>query len=148
VLLFLIVLGGLVYAGFATVHWYVNSSYFVGLNHHQIVIYQGRPGGFVGIEPKIVKRTEMTSAQVPSYKVPDLKTGVQESSYQAAKNYVTDLQQSVCSLELQQPPSYCPTTTAPATPPGFTPATSVPAPTATLGMPAGSRVGSTDRKVA
>ncbi len=148
VVLFLIVLGGLVYAGFATVHWYVNNSYFVGLNHHQIVIYQGRPGGFVGIEPKIVTRTQMTSAQVPSYKVPDLKTGVQESSYQAAKNYVTDLQQSVCSLELQQPPSYCPASTTPTTPPGFTPATSVPAPTATLGMPAGGRVGTSDGRVA
>ena len=144
VLLFLIVLGGLVYAGFATVRWYVNGSYFVGLNHHQVVIYQGRPGGFVGIEPKIVTRTKVTSAQVPSFKIPDLKTGVQESSYQAAKNYVNELQQSVCSLNLPQPPSYCPASTTPATPPGFTPATSVPAPTATVGMPAGARPGSTD----
>ena len=74
VLLFLVVLGGLAYGGFATVRWYVNNSYFVGLSHNQVVIYQGRPGGFVGINPKIVKRTQVTARQVPSYKVPDLRS--------------------------------------------------------------------------
>ena len=133
VLLFLVVLGGLAYAGYTTVRWYVNSSYFVGLDHNQVVIYQGRPGGFVGIKPKIVKRTQMTSGQVPSYRIPDLRSGVQEPSYAAAKLYVTDLQQSVCSL--QQPPAYCSTLTTPTTP-----ATSLPTSTpATFGFPAPSR---------
>jgi serine/threonine protein phosphatase PrpC len=132
VLLFLVVLGGLVYGGFATIHWYVNSSYFVGLNHGQVVIYQGRPGGFVGINPKIVKHTKMTVGQVPSYRVADLKSGVQESSYSAAKGYVTSLLQSVCSLE--QPPAYCSTVTTPTTP-GATPATTLPTSTpATFGL--------------
>ena len=131
VLLFLVVLGGLAYAGYATVRWYVNSSYFVGLNHGQVVIYQGRPGGFVGIKPKIVNRTQMTAGQVPSYRIPDLRSGVQEPSYAAAKLYVTDLQQSVCSL--QQPPSYCSTVT---TPGGSTTSTSLPTSSpATYGLP-------------
>jgi len=135
VLLFLVVLGGLAYAGYATVRWYVNSSYFVGLNHHQVVIYQGRPGGFVGIKPKIVNRTQMTAGQVPSYRIPDLRSGVQEPSYAAAKLYVRDLQQSVCSL--QQPPAYCSTLTGPTTPAGSTPSTSLPTSTpATFGLPA------------
>jgi len=128
VVLFLLVLGGLVYAAFATVRWYVNNSYFVGLNHRQVVIYRGRPGGFVGIEPKIVKRTVMTSAQVPSYKIPDLRGGVQEPSYNAALGYVQSLQQSVCSLE--QPPAYCTTLTTPTTP------SSTPSPTTPLSTPA------------
>ena len=129
VLLFLVVLGGLAYAGFATIRWYVNSSYYVGLNQGQVVIYQGRPGGFVGIDPKIVKRTPVTSGQVPSYRLSDLRTGVQEPSYKAALGYVTSLQQAACSLE--QPPSYCSTSTSPVAPggststtlPGSTPAT-------------------------
>ncbi len=114
VLLFLVVLGGLAYASYAAIRWYVNDSYFVGLSHDQVVIYQGRPGGFVGMNPKIVKRTQMTVDQVPSYKVPDLKSGVQESSLKAAKGYVTSLQQSICAL--QQPPAYCSTATAPSAP--------------------------------
>ena len=123
VILFLVVLGGLAYAGFATIRWYVNSSYFVGLSHNHVVIFQGRPGGFVGINPKIVHRTQVTVGQVPSYKIPDLRGGVQEPSYKDALGYVTSLQQSVCSLD--QPPAYCPTATTPAVP-GSTPATTVP----------------------
>ncbi len=128
VLLFLIVLGGLAYAGYATIRWYVDSSYFVGLSHEHVVIYQGRPGGFVGINPKIVDRTKMTTAQVQSYKIPDLRAGVQEPSYKAAKNYVSLLLQSVCSLD--QPPAYCAGVATPTAPgattttlPGSTPAT-------------------------
>ncbi|MGD0378992.1 MAG: Stp1/IreP family PP2C-type Ser/Thr phosphatase [Acidimicrobiales bacterium] len=138
VILFLVVLGGLAYAGFATIRWYVNSSYFVGLSHNHVVIFQGRPGGFVGINPKIVKRTEVTASQVPSYKIPDLRSGVQEPSYKDAVGYVTSLQQSVCSLA--QPPAYCSTATTP-TVPGATPATTVPGSTpATFGLDApGSR---------
>lgn len=139
VLLFLVVLGGLAYAGYAAIRWYVNDSYFVGLNHSQVVIYQGRPGGFVGINPKIVKRTQMTVGQVPSYKVPDLKSGVQETSYKAAQGYVTSLQQSVCAL--QQPPAYCSTSTGPTTP-GATPSTTIPTSTpATFGSRAPRRPG-------
>src|ERR1019366_293178 len=52
VLLFLVVVGGLAYAGYASIRWYVHSSYFIGLSHNQVVIYQGRPGGFVGMNPK------------------------------------------------------------------------------------------------
>jgi hypothetical protein len=136
VLLFLVVLGGLVYGGYATIRWYVNSSYFVGLNHGQVVIYQGRPGGFVGINPKIVKHTEMTVGQVPSYRIADLRSGVQESSRSAAQGYVTSLLQSVCSLE--QPPAYCSTVTTP----GATPATTLPTSTpATFGLPTSGRSG-------
>ena len=133
VLLFLVVLGGLVYAGYASIHWYVNSSYFVGLSHNQVVIYQGRPGGFVGINPKIVKQTKMTVGQVPSYKIPDLRGGVQESSYKDALGYVASLEQSVCALD--QPPAYCSTFTPPTTP-GATTSTTIPTSTpATFGLP-------------
>jgi hypothetical protein len=76
----------------------------------------------------------VTAGQVPSYKIPDLRSGVQEPSYKDAVGYVTSLQQSVCSLD--QPPAYCSTATTP-TVPGLTPATTVPGSTpATFGLPA------------
>jgi PPM family protein phosphatase len=112
VVFFLLLLGGVVYAGYAAVHWYVYGSYYVGLNHQQVVIYQGRIGGFVGIEPRVVWRSQMTTADVPAIKLPDLRSGVQASSYAAARNYVTQLQAAQCSL--QGAPATCtPTTTAP-----------------------------------
>ena len=122
VVLFLVVLGGLAYAGYSAVHWYVYDSYYVGLDHDRVVIYQGRPGGFVGIEPTVTYRSKMTLAQVPSIKVPDLRAGVQVSSLQNAHNYIERLQQSVCAQE--NPPSYCSQPPA-ATPPADTPATTV-----------------------
>jgi len=117
VLLFLVVLGGLGYAGYAVVHWYVDNSYFVALDHDNIVIYQGRRGGFVGIQPKIVKRYDITTAQIPSIDLPALRGGVEEPSLEAAHNYVSGLREAVCSLAA--PPAYCTTTTttsAPASP--------------------------------
>jgi PPM family protein phosphatase len=112
VVLFLMLLGGVVYAGYASVHWYVYGSYYVGLNHQQVVIYQGRPGGFVGIEPRVVWRSQMTTADVPAIKLPDLRAGVQTSSYSAARTYITQLQAAQCSLE-GAPATCTPTTTTP-----------------------------------
>ena len=116
VLLFVLVLAGLVVGGFALVHWYVDGSYFVGLRNHDVVIYQGRPGGFVGIEPRVVQHTQMTDQEVPSYKIPDLRAGVQEPSLKAARSYVSNLLLAMCSLS--QPPAdlTCP-------PPSTTPST-------------------------
>jgi len=118
VLLFLVVLGGLAYAGYAVVHWYVDSSYFVALDHEKIVIYQGRRGGFVGIQPKIVKRYDIATAQIPSIDVPPLRSGVEEPSLAAARQYVSGLRDAVCAQE--GPPAYCPTTST-TLPPGLTP---------------------------
>jgi len=111
VLFFVVLLGGLGWAAYTGIHWYVDGSYFVGLEHDQIVIYQGRPGGFVGIKPHVVQRTPITAAQVPSYKLPDLQAGVLEPSLAGARQYVANLLASACSL--QQPPAdlHCPTTT-------------------------------------
>jgi protein phosphatase len=115
VLLFAIVLAGIGVAGWALIHWYVDGSYFVGLNHGQVVIYQGRPGGFVGFEPRVVQHSDMTVGEIPSYKVPDLRAGVQEPSLTAARSYVTNLRLAMCSLS--QPP-LCPasTTSVPSSP--------------------------------
>jgi protein phosphatase len=121
VILFFILLGGLVVAGYAVVHWYVDGSYYVGLNHGQVVIYQGRPGGFVGLEPRVVQRSQMTSALVPSFKLPDLESGVQEPSLPAARRYVANLLAEVCSVQAPPPTLSCPpaSAAAPSTPFGL-----------------------------
>ncbi len=75
VLLFLILLGGLAYGAWYVIKVYVGDSYFVGLQKNQLVIYQGRPGGFLGLEPKIVSHTGVTTAQVGPIVVPALRSG-------------------------------------------------------------------------
>ena len=110
VLFFLVLLGGVVYAGYAAVHWYVYDSYYVGLDHQQVVIYQGRIGGFAGIKPRIYQRSRVTTSEVPAIKLSDLRAGVEEPSLQASNNYVSSLESSQCAL--QNAPAFCQTTTS------------------------------------
>jgi protein phosphatase len=109
VLLFLILLGGVAYGAWWVIKVYVGDSYFVGLQKNQLVIYQGRPGGFLGLDPKIVTHTGVTTAQVGSVVVPALRSGVQEPTRTAADKYVSRLVAAQCSLE--NPPPTCATAT-------------------------------------
>ncbi|HUC37160.1 MAG TPA: Stp1/IreP family PP2C-type Ser/Thr phosphatase [Acidimicrobiales bacterium] len=101
VLLFVLVLAGLGYGAWAVIRWYVDSSYFVGLRHGEVTIFQGRRGGFLGMDPKVVKTSSITQAQVPSYELSNLRAGVEEPSKKAAERYVNNLHQQLCS---EQPP--------------------------------------------
>jgi len=106
VLLFLILLGAIAYGAWYVIEVYVGDSYFVGLQKGQLVIYQGRPGGFLGLDPKIVTHTGVTTAEVGSLVVPALRAGVQEPTRAAANRYVSQLVAAQCSLE--NPPPSCP----------------------------------------
>ncbi|MGA2522192.1 MAG: hypothetical protein ABSG81_15405, partial [Acidimicrobiales bacterium] len=131
VIFFVILLGGVVYGGYSLIRWYVNNSYFVGLDHHKVVIYQGRRGGFVGIEPKIVKHYAMTTAQVPALDLGAVRSGVEEPSLNAAESYVRqELQQGNCFLK--NAPASCSTTTT--TSPTSTVASSPSSPSSTVAL--------------
>ena len=126
VLFFLILLGALAYGAWYVIRTYVNDSYFVGIQKNELVIYQGRPGGFLGIEPKIVSHTGVTTAQVESIVLPALHHDVQEPTRKAATQYVAKLVAAKCSLE--NPPPSCATGAATTT---TVPAATVPSTTAT-----------------
>lgn len=114
VLLFVVILAALVVGAFAVVRWYVDSSYFVKLHQGQVVIYQGRMGGFLGIEPKIVKRTGIAANSVPQSSSADVQNGVEEPSFLAARNYVCGIWQTEYVETQGSPPSpkphFCPST--------------------------------------
>ena len=87
----------------------MDDSYYVGLKNNELVIYQGRPGGFLGMEPKIVTHTGVTADQVGPIVIPALRAGVLEPTRSAANLYVSRLVAAQCSL--QNPPASCSTTT-------------------------------------
>ena len=116
VLLFLIILGAIAYGAWYVIKVYVGDSYFVGLEKDQLVIYQGRPGGFLGLDPKIVTHTGVTTGQVGSIVIPALRSGVQEPTRTAANRYVAQLVAAECSLD-NPPPSSATTTTTTTTVP-------------------------------
>jgi len=87
VLVFVAVLGST--AG--VVVWFDKASFFVGLDHGYVTIFQGRPGGLLWLEPSVVERTAITPSDLLSSNVVYLKQGMEESSYQAARNLVRSL---------------------------------------------------------
>jgi serine/threonine protein phosphatase PrpC len=90
-LLFLILFVVIVGAGFYSVRWYNTNSYYVGLNQNELVIYQGRIGGFLWYKPVEVQRTGVTVADVGQTYLGALRAGVTESSLGRAQNYVNNV---------------------------------------------------------
>ena len=113
ILLFIIIVVGAA----AGIVWYARSSYFVGLKGSQIVIYQGRPGGVLGINPTLKHTTPYTTSDVLSSALPPLRSGQEESSLPAAEAYVQNL---IAAYQTAQRNAAPPTTTPPTTTPGTT----------------------------
>jgi hypothetical protein len=152
VLLFLVVLAGLAAGAVAVVRWYVDSSYFVQMHRGQVVVYQGRLGGFLGMNPHPVWHTGVPADQIVEQpKLQQLNHGVEEPSLRAACNYVVNLTQEEAALQRAAAASTttaptttaAPTTTTAPPPPGAStsapPATVPPATTTTLALPKGCR---------
>ena len=115
VLLFLIVLAAIVVGAFYAVRWYVNSSYFVKIHGGQVVVYQGRMGGFLGIEPKVVFHSGVPASSIPNAYFSSVTNGVEEPSLSAGKHYVcrlVSIQQFDNPTQPFPTPAYCePSTT-------------------------------------
>ena len=123
IILFVAIVGGALYA----VRWYDTNSYFVALNPdgtangNELIIYQGRIGGFLWFHPREVQRTGLTMADVDGPYVSSVQAGVQESSLKAAQAYVTGLRSdyyATHSTTATLPPP--PTTTTTTVPSGST----------------------------
>lgn len=138
VLLFALLLGGLGYGAWAAVRWYVDSSYFVALSHGHVTVFQGRRGGFLGMDPKVLETSAMTESQLPSYIASSLRSGVEEASKSAADSYVKNVNEQLCAEQPVPSGVQCPPpTTSPAkatVPPPVSTSTAVRAPTSANGM--------------
>jgi protein phosphatase len=129
---FTILLAAVVAAAYFVVRWYATDNWYVTIQKGELVVYQGRPGGLLWFDPKLVYRSGVSTADILPLHVPSLRRDVQEPSLNAAKNYVKTLQQEAFSqaqINRQSPT----TTTLPVTTttsvPG-SPATTAPATTA------------------
>lgn len=73
------------------IDYYARSSYYVGLQGNQLIIYQGRPGGVLWFDPTVASRTGVTTAQIESRHLSELRSGMTESTRGAARQYVANL---------------------------------------------------------
>jgi protein phosphatase len=115
VVMFILVFVIIIVAAIGAIIWYARSSYYVGLRGQEIVIYQGRPGGVLGLNPTLKKDTGYSTTDVLPSALPALKAGQEESSQSAAEQYVTNLVGAYDQAQANAAPPSTTTTTAPHT---------------------------------
>lgn len=93
VLLFLVLVAVVVAAAYLLVRWYATDNWFVTVKGDRVVIYQGRPGGFLWFQPTLAQRTDLTTAEVVPYRLDTLRADKQEPSLDQARAYVANLRQ-------------------------------------------------------
>jgi serine/threonine protein phosphatase PrpC len=141
VVLFSLALVGILGGAVGVVGWFVEASYFVGLEKGHVVIYHGRPGGLLWFKPSVVEESRLTTAQLIPPELPPLEAGVEEPSLDAARAYVNALANNRSLLPLYEVTTTLPSATVPSSQPltGQTtttlPATTTTPPTTTTTPP-------------
>lgn len=115
--LFVVLLGAIVFGAYYAIRWYDTNAYYVQVNNNELMIYHGRLGGGVLYKPVQVERTGVTTSDIPAYAVAGLVKGIQEDSLQAAQTYVAGLvatqHQSACAQNPTGPACTATSTTVP-----------------------------------
>ncbi|MEI7593083.1 MAG: Stp1/IreP family PP2C-type Ser/Thr phosphatase [Actinomycetes bacterium] len=99
----------------ASVTFYSRASYFVGFDGDSVVIYRGRPGGVLWIQPKVAEATDLVRSTVPRAVTRDIEQGKIEPSLSSAHAYVQNLhEQQVVPASGGEDPTAVSTSAVPA----------------------------------
>jgi hypothetical protein len=93
VVLFLVLVLAVPAGAWAVVRWYAMDNWYVAVDHGDLAVYQGRPGGFMGFEPTLLDRTTVTTKEVMPIWLPALRRTVSEPSLAAGVRYIANLHQ-------------------------------------------------------
>jgi protein phosphatase len=85
-----LVIGVFAAVGYA-IAFFAHNTYYVGLDGEQVVVYQGRPGGILWIQPEVVERVDLTLAQVPEARRAQLQAGRDEPTIDDARRFIANL---------------------------------------------------------
>lgn len=113
VLVFALALIGLLVATTGAVAWYGRNTYFVSFDADEVVIFKGRPGGFLWFDPTLEERSGIDRRDVPPGVVDEIEAGRDQATLDDARRFVANLQDQVDTLT----PATT-TTTSPAAAPG------------------------------
>ncbi|MGD9796873.1 MAG: protein phosphatase 2C domain-containing protein [Acidimicrobiia bacterium] len=72
--------------------WVARSTYFVGLDGDDVVIYRGRPGGVLFIDPTLELRTGLTVDEIPASRRRAVEDGKEAATLDEARDYVANLE--------------------------------------------------------
>jgi protein phosphatase len=95
------------------VFWIGRRTYYVAFDDaNQVVIYRGRPGGVLWLDPTQAEVTDLKRSDIPDALVPTLEKGHDVSSLNAGRRYVDNVRAEVTRAN---PGATAPSTTAPVT---------------------------------
>jgi protein phosphatase len=103
-------------AGF--VAWYGRNTYFVSFDADEVVIFKGRPGGFLWFDPTLEERSGIDRRDVPPGLVDEIDAGRDQATLEDARRFVRNLEDQVAeattTTSTTVPARSVPTTPTPA----------------------------------
>ena len=81
--------------GLGIIVWAGHNTYYVGLQGEEVVIFRGRPGGVLWIEPEVEQSTGIQLADVPAGSKEAVRNGVEEPTLAEAEQYVENLREQM-----------------------------------------------------
>jgi protein phosphatase len=102
VVLFVLLVAAIPVGAYFAVRWYAYDNWYVSVQKGQIIVKQGRPGGVLWFNPRVVDHTGVTASQVLPEGVRQIHSGVQEPSLAAAKRYVSNLRRQYNTVQAQK----------------------------------------------
>ncbi len=78
--------------GIGAMWWHARNSYYVGLDNQTVTIYRGVPGGLLGWDPTIERRTSVRASDLTAGQVQDLRDGHPFSSQDGAERFIARLE--------------------------------------------------------
>jgi len=82
---------------FGAVGWYARRTFFVGIRDHRVVVFRGVPGGLLGWDPTVERRTGLDENRLDQAEHLDLVAGHRFSSKTKADQFVAQLERDVSS---------------------------------------------------
>src|SRR5205807_2820728 len=111
VLVFVVAIVLVIAAALVAVGWNARHTYYVGLDHGQVAVFKGRPGGLLWFQPTLDRRTSLNEKDVPPARLPDVKAGKEEATRAEAQRYVNALRQESAAQGAPAPPAPPPPST-------------------------------------
>lgn len=104
---FLAILG----VGLGVIVWAGNNTYYVGVSGDEVVIFRGRPGGVLWIDPELAEASGIRVAEVPAASLDAVRSGVEEPTLADAQRYVDNLRDQIAEATTTTTTSTTSTTT-------------------------------------
>jgi len=121
---FVLAFAAVLVGGFVVLRWYGTQNYLIELRSDHVVVIQGRTGGFLWWQPRVILRERYGPAQLPTQIRPGLFAGIDEPSFADARRFIDTMhRQWQMAHGLLTVPSSTTTTT---TPSNFTTTTVLP----------------------